>query len=135
MKVSAMAFSPLSSYFSPCAAGKKAIRLCVTILCVSLNLSDSSRAAIIAAVLLAVAFCVVFGFQHGFEEQLGWYVALLPGGVFAASISDIITRPIPLVEPFVFWGLVIVLSMAWYFCVSFAGIKAYRWASSRRRDP
>jgi len=102
---------------------------------VSPNSSDSSRAAIIAVALLAVAFCVVFGIEHGFKEQIGWYVLLLPGGVFAASISDILTRPIPLVEPFVFWSLVVVISLGWYFCVSFAAIKTYRWASHRRKSP
>jgi len=113
----------------------EATALCVTIQCVSLYLSDRSRAAMVAAALLAVASCIVFGFQHGFEEQIGWYVILLPGGVFAAAISDIITRPIPSVEPFVFWSLLIAISLAWYFCVSFAAIKAYRWASNRRRGP
>ena len=109
------------------------IVLYVTILCVSLHLSDWSRAVIMAAALLAVAAWVVFGFQHGFEKQIAWYVILLPGGVFAASISDVITKSIPSVEPFVFWSLLIAISFAWYFCASFVALKAYRFASWRWR--
>jgi hypothetical protein len=68
------------------------------------HLSDSSRAGFLGAALLAIAAYAVFGFQHGFEEQVGWYVTLLPGALVAAAISDIIRKTIPGAARVAFWS-------------------------------
>ena len=94
------------------------------------HLKDSSRAGFVGAALLTIAAYAVFGFQLGFEEQVGWYVILLPGAVVAAAISDIIKKTIPGAETVAFWGLLIGLNFLWYFGISFVAIKAYRFVSN-----
>ena len=95
------------------------------------HLSDSGRAVLVAAVLLALAANAVFGFQHGFEEQVGWYLVLLPGAVVAAAVTDFIKKTIPAgAERIVFRGLLIATNFVWYFGISLAAIKAYRFVSN-----
>jgi hypothetical protein len=100
-----------------------------------LHLSDSSRAGVLGAALLAIAAYVVFGFQHGFEEQVGWYVTLLPGALVAAAVSDIIRKTIPGAARVAFWGLLIGLNFLWYFGISLVAIKAYRFVSNASESP
>jgi len=71
---------------------------------VRLCLSDGGCAAFLGAVLLPIVAYAVFGFQHGFEEQVGWYVTLLPGAIVAVAISDFIKKTVPGVESFAFLG-------------------------------
>jgi hypothetical protein len=75
-----------------------------------LHLPDSSRASFVGAALLAIAAYAVFGFQHGFEEQVGWYLTLLLGAFVAAAISEIIRKTIPGAGRVAFWGLLIGLT-------------------------
>ena len=94
-----------------------------------LHLSDSRRAAIGALCLFGGAAYAVFGFQHGFEEQVGWYVTLLPGAILAAGISDIVTKTTPSAGSVTFWGLLVCFNLVWYFGISFVAIKAYRYVA------
>ncbi|HYA22775.1 MAG TPA: hypothetical protein VEF05_01360 [Terriglobales bacterium] len=94
-----------------------------------LHLSDSGRAAFGAVCLFGVAAYAVFGFQHGFEEQVGWYITLLPGAIVAAGISDIVTKIAPSAEFVTFWGLLVCFNLVWYFGISFVAIKAYRFVA------
>jgi len=98
------------------------------------HLSDSSRAGFVGAALLAIAAYAVFGFQHGFEEQVGWYVTLLPGTFIAAAISEILSTTIPVAGRVTFWGLLIGLNFLWYFGISLAAIKAYRFVSNASKS-
>lgn len=100
----------------------------------ALRLSDISRAGFTGAALLAIAAFVVFGFQHGFEEQVGWYVTLLPGAIIAAAISDMIRKAIPDAEGVAFWSLLIVLNFLWYFGISWVVIKVYRCISGASKS-
>jgi hypothetical protein len=100
-----------------------------------LHLSDSSRAGFVGAALLTTAAYAVFGFQHGFEEQVGWYLTLLPGAVVAAAISDIIRKTIPGAGRVAFWGLLIGLNFLWYFGISLVAIKSYRFFSNVSKSP
>ncbi len=95
----------------------------------TLRLSDARRSGVIGAILLGIASYVVFGFQHGFEEQVGWYVTLLPGAIIAAAICDVIRKTMPDAERVAFWGLLIGLNFLWYFGVTWAAIKVYRFVS------
>lgn len=98
------------------------------------RLSDISRAGFVGAALLAIAAFAVFGFQHGFEEQVGWYVTLLPGAIIAAAISDVIRKAIPGAERVAFWSLVIGLNFIWYFGISWIVIKVYRLVSGASKN-
>ena len=98
------------------------------------HLSDKSRASIVAVTLLAVAAYAVFEFQHGFEEQVGWYLTLLPGSIVAAGISGLIQKVIPGAKSVTFWGLLVCLNFLWYFGISFAFIKAYRFVANASRQ-
>jgi hypothetical protein len=79
----------------------------------NLHWSDWHRACISALVLLGVAWLAVFKIQHGFEEQVGWYLFLLPGAFVAAAVSDFIWKIIPRREPIVFDGLLICFNFLW----------------------
>jgi hypothetical protein len=99
------------------------------------HLSDMSRACFIAAVLFALAAYAVFGFQHGFEEQVGWYLILLPGSIVAAGLSDIIQKVIPGSKSAMFWGLLVGFNFFWYLGICFAFIKAYRFVANTSKRP
>src|SRR5258708_32819515 len=96
--------------------------------------SDWSRSCIAAAGLLGLAALAVFGFSHGFEEQVGWYLILLPGAFFAAAISDFITRIAPRDNSFVFYGLLVCFNFIWYFLICFIGVKIYRVISGTPKN-
>ena len=101
----------------------------------NLHLSDRSRASLVAVVLFALAAYAVFGFEHGFEEQVGWYLTLLPASIVAAGISDLIQKAIPGAKSVTFWGLLTVLNFLWYFGISFAFIKTYRVVAGSSKQP
>lgn len=96
--------------------------------------SDWSRSCIAAAGLLGLAALAVFGISHGFEEQVGWYLILLPGAFFAAAISDFITRIVPRDNSIVFYGLLVCFNFIWYFLICYTGIKFYRFVSGAAKD-
>jgi hypothetical protein len=95
-----------------------------------LHLSDRKRAGFAAVALLGLAAYAVFGFQHGFEEQIGWYLTLLPGAMPAAGITEVLQKGIPSAKSATFWALFICLNFLWYFGISFAVIKAYRFVAN-----
>jgi hypothetical protein len=97
---------------------------------VRLRLSDIGCPAFLGAVLLAIAAYAVFGFQHGFEGQVGWWVTLLPACIVAAAIHDIIEKTVPGVASFAFWAALVSLNFLWYFGISLAAIKIYRFISN-----
>ena len=100
----------------------------------NLQCSDWARAFLAASVLLGLATFAVLGFQHGFEEQVGWYLGLLPGAIFAAAISDLVAKVIPGGIPIVFWVFLVCFNFLWYFALSFAVIKIYRFISDIQRN-
>ena len=88
--------------------------------------SDWSKSCVVAAGLLGLAAHAVFRIPHGFEEQVGWYLILLPGAFFAAAISDLLARIVPRDASFVFYGLLVCFNFIWYFLICLIGIKIYR---------
>jgi len=100
-----------------------------------LHLSDRIRAAFAGAILLGAACYAVFGFQHGFEEQVGWWLFLLPGGVIAAGISESVRKASGPDTDFVFWTWLLVLNFLWYYAISFAAIKVGRLVLKMTRRP
>lgn len=57
-------------------------------------------------------------------------MTLLPGAIVAAATSDIVKKAIPGVESVAFWGALICLDFLWYFGISLAAIKVYRFISN-----
>ena len=100
----------------------------------SIRWTDWSRSCLAATGLLGLAALTVFKIPHGFEEQVGWYLILLPGAFFAALISDSITRIILRHESFVFDGLLVCFNFIWYLLICFACIKIYRIISSAPKN-
>jgi len=96
--------------------------------------SDWSRSCLAAAGLLGLATLAVFKIPHGFEEQVGWYLILLPGAFFAAAISDFIARIIPRDDSFVFGGLLVCFNFIWYLWICFICVKGYRMAVRTVKD-
>jgi hypothetical protein len=83
------------------------------------------RACISAFALLVVAIFVVFGIPHGIHEAR-WYLALLPGAVFAAPFSAYVWKMDVNIAWRVFLGLLLIFDFLWYFAVSYAVQKAFR---------
>jgi hypothetical protein len=87
---------------------------------------DWKWASIVAVGLLAFAMTVVFGIRPGgFEGQGVWYLILLPFGLPASIVADLV--PIPRAASLVFWSLLISLNFFWYCFVSLAAIKVHRF--------
>jgi hypothetical protein len=88
---------------------------------------DRLWAAIVAAVLLGAACLIVFGLRPGgFEDRIGWYLTLLPGGIPAAFIGDHLYRTFPAAERLVFWAVLLGTSFAWYFMIAYGVLKFRR---------
>jgi len=96
--------------------------------------SDWSRSCVAASALLGLAALLVFKIPHGFEEQVAWYLILLPGAFFTAAISDFISWIVPWHNSFVFYGLLVCLNFIWYFLICFASIKIYRFVSEAKNS-
>jgi hypothetical protein len=95
---------------------------------------DWTYASVVALALLGLAAFLVFKIPHGFEEQVGWYLALLPASIFAAGISEFIGKLVPREQSLVFRGLLVCFNFIWYFLITFGTIKAYRFASRTSKD-
>jgi hypothetical protein len=94
------------------------------------HLSDWKWACILALCLLGLAAFVIFGIHPGgFESQVGWLLAFLPGAFVAYPLSDHIFKAAPRAEPIMFWTLLMGLSFMWYWTISYAAIKTCRFAA------
>ena len=94
-----------------------------------LQFSDWKRAGLLASILLGPALFGAFGVQHGFEEGVAWYLMLLPASIVAAPISDAFNKAPTRQESVVFWVLLVCFNFFWYFGISYAVLKAYRFFS------
>jgi len=68
---------------------------------------DWQRASLASLVLLALALLLVFKVPHGFEEGIGWYLCLLPGGFPASALSETLLKGFPKSESIVSYVLLI----------------------------
>jgi hypothetical protein len=93
---------------------------------------DSIWALFAALALLACAAFILFVVHPGgFEGQIGWFLALMPGAILGSTLADHVYRIAPSAERFAFWGAIIPTSLLWYFAISYAVIKAYRFIIRR----
>lgn len=89
---------------------------------------DWVLALLAASALLALAALVVFGINPGgFEGQIGWFFALMPGAIFGLPFADRVYKIAPHAEGLALWGSTIAISLVWYFAISYAAIRAYRF--------
>ncbi|MGB6900091.1 MAG: hypothetical protein WBE12_15955, partial [Candidatus Acidiferrum sp.] len=80
-----------------------------------------------------VAMFAVFKVPHGLEEQVGWYLLLLPGAIFAAAISELLGKVVPREQALVFKGLLVGFNLIWYFVITYAAVRTYRFVSRLRK--
>lgn len=91
------------------------------------RISDRKRACVAALFLLGFAAFVLFVLRPGgFETAIGWFFLLLPGSIPAYVVSDRVYKVVPGIEPVVYWTLIISLSFAWYWSISYVLIKIFR---------
>jgi hypothetical protein len=93
---------------------------------------DWKYSGIAASALLGIAAFIIFAIHPGgFEGQIAWFFVLLPGAYVAAVIAG----QAPLLASVSAWPIIFVVSFLWYFAVSYAVIKTYRFVSSRFFGP
>jgi len=83
--------------------------------------------AFVAALGLSgtAAFIVLVIHPGGFEGQIGWFFALMPGAVFGLPFADHVFKVAPGAEPVALWSSVVGITFLWYFAISYAAIKTY----------
>jgi len=97
---------------------------------VNFRLSDWMWAFVAALGLLgAAAFIIFVIYPGGFEGQIGWFVALMPGAIFGLPFADRVFKVAPGVEPVALWSSVVGITFLWYLAISYAAIKTYRFVA------
>jgi hypothetical protein len=99
---------------------------------VECRLPDWIWALLAALSLLGCAALILFLVHPGgFEGQVGWFLALMPGAILGLPFADRVYRIAPGAERFALWGTIIPISLLWYFAISYAAIAAYRFIVRR----
>jgi uncharacterized membrane protein len=99
---------------------------------VNLRFAEWSRAFVAALVLSALAAFVIFVIRPGgFERQVGWILALMPGVVVGSPLADRVYNISPNLAPLVDWSALLGITFLWYFALSFSAIKAFRFLVRR----
>lgn len=88
---------------------------------------DWKWACISAVFLLGMAlFVVLVVHPGGFDEQVGWYFLLLPGGLPASLLADPFYKLSAGAESAVQWTLIVVFNLVWFWGISYAAIRISR---------
>jgi len=91
-------------------------------------------ACVAAFALLGIAVFVVFVIHPGgFEGQMGWFLDLFPGAIVGEILADAVFKVSPGVERIVYWCSILSISFLWYFALSYAAIKTYRYLTRRSK--
>ena len=84
--------------------------------------------------LLSAAFVTYVIRPGGFEGQIVWGFALMPGVIVGAIVADRAHKIWPIAEPLFFWSLTIGVTLIWYFALSYFAVKIFRfWGRVARR--
>jgi hypothetical protein len=95
---------------------------------VDFRLADWMWASVAAVGLLGAAAFIIFVIHPGgFEGQIGWLLALMPGVIFGLPFADRVFKVAPGVEPVALWTSVVGITFLWYFALSYAAIRTYRF--------
>jgi hypothetical protein len=87
-------------------------------------------ACVAALGLLGAAAFIIFAIHPGgFEGQTGWLVALMPGAIVGLPLADRIFKVAPGAERPALWISVAGITFLWYFAISYAAIKTYRFVA------
>lgn len=74
----------------------------------------------------AAAFIIFVIHPGGFEGQIGWLIALMPGAIVGLPLADRVFKVAPRAERVALWSSVLGITFIWYFAISYAAVKAYR---------
>ena len=96
------------------------------------------QAGIAALVFTGIAAFILFVLHPGgFEGQIGWFFALLPGAFVVANVADRFAKVFPAVSPVasstILWGSIVCVSFLWYFILSYAFLRCIRGGRKTRR--
>ncbi|MCU1307598.1 MAG: hypothetical protein JWN45_2293 [Acidobacteriaceae bacterium] len=96
------------------------------------NPKSSLMLAVFASVALTtLAFLFIFvGKPGGFESQIGYFFAALPGSIPAMWISDWVYRK----GLNIFWALEVSFNLAWYFLLSSGVIQLWKLQTRLRAE-
>jgi hypothetical protein len=94
------------------------------------RLPDWKQAGTAALLLTGIAAFTVFVLRPGgFEGQIGWFFALLPGAFVVANVARF-AKVLPSVSraasSTILWGSIVFISFLWYFVLSYAFLKGVR---------
>jgi hypothetical protein len=97
-------------------------------LVVGFRLTDRTCALIAASGLLATAaFVILVIHPGGFEGQIGWAFALMPGSIVGLSLAERVFKASIPAGRAALWSSLFGVSFLWYFVISYAAIKACRF--------
>ena len=101
-----------------------------------LPVPDWTWACIPGRCLFGIAAFIIFVIRPGgFEEQIIWFLALLPGLIPTAFLSDLVYKMAPSAGRVVYWVLFATFNFGWYWGISCAVIKIFRTGGWRVGSP
>jgi hypothetical protein len=83
----------------------------------------------LASALFLFAFAAFVSFvinPGGFEGQIAWAWALMPGLPVGTIVADRFSKIWPNAEPLFYWSLAIGVTLIWYFALSYSAITILR---------
>jgi hypothetical protein len=70
----------------------------------------------------------------GLKSRLDGTWHCCPASIFAAGISEFIGKLVPHEQSFAFRGLLVCFNFIWYFAISYAAIRTYRFVSETLKN-
>ena len=86
--------------------------------------------------MFGIAAFVIFVIHlGGFEEQVIWFILLLPGSLPTAFLSDLLYKVAPSAERVIYWILFASFNFGWYWSICYAIIKIFHTRGGRIGSP
>ena len=91
------------------------------------RIPDWKWACIPASCLFGIAAFTFFVIHPGGgEEQIIWFILLLPGSLPTAFLSDLVYKVAPSAERVIYWMLFVSFDFGWYWSICYVIIKIFR---------